>query len=104
LLIVVSERTDPRYHLIKDIWSALRWLVYRHALAVIVETQAVADWARRHLGYSNVAVIPNPVILSDDSPSEVLLPQEPFIVSVERLVYIDRLLAAFAQSFTRGRE
>lgn len=107
LPIIVSERTDPRYHVINGIWSALQWLAYRRALAVIVQTQEVADWARRNLGCSSVAVIPNPVILSDDSPSEVLLPQEPFIVSAGRLVYekrFDRLLAAFAQSLIKGGE
>jgi glycosyltransferase involved in cell wall biosynthesis len=105
LPIMVSERIDPRYHLINGVWSALRWPAYRRALAVIVQTQEVADWVRWNLGCSSVAVIPNPAILSDYGPSEVLLPQAPFIISVGRLVYqkgFDRLLVAFAQSLTRA--
>jgi hypothetical protein len=50
LPIIVSERIDSCYHFINGIWSALQWLAYRCALAVIVLPQEAADWARRNLG------------------------------------------------------
>ena len=59
--VIVSERTDPRQHHINLAWSALRALFYRHANAVVVQSNTVRDWASKFLRTSTVHVIPNPI-------------------------------------------
>lgn len=58
---VVSERTDPRHHVIGRFWSFLRRVTYGRAAAIVVQTDAVAGWARSHNWSCPVRVIPNAV-------------------------------------------
>ncbi|MEQ9069765.1 MAG: glycosyltransferase [Gimesia chilikensis] len=44
--VIVSERSDPRYHLMGRVWSYLRKKTYPRAAAVVVQTQGVADFCR----------------------------------------------------------
>jgi glycosyltransferase involved in cell wall biosynthesis len=59
--IIVSERTDPRHHMISKSWRALRRLLYRRAKRVIVQTVSVQAWASRFVSAKKIEVIPNPV-------------------------------------------
>jgi glycosyltransferase involved in cell wall biosynthesis len=62
--VVVSERTDPRMAPLGRVWEALRRLTYRHADALVVQTQSVARWARGLVAAERVVVLPNPIIES----------------------------------------
>jgi glycosyltransferase involved in cell wall biosynthesis len=58
--VVVGERVDPAQHEIPLGWRLLRRVVYRWALAIVVQTRTTAayfpsSWQRR------IAIIPNPV-------------------------------------------
>ena len=46
--IVVSERTDPRQHVLPWPWRLLRRLLYPFAACVVVQTESVAQWGRSH--------------------------------------------------------
>jgi glycosyltransferase involved in cell wall biosynthesis len=59
--IIVSERTDPRHHMISAAWRGLRRLLYRRAKRVIVQTASVEGWASKFVAAGKLAVIPNPV-------------------------------------------
>jgi len=59
--VIVSERNDPRQHSIGSAWSGLRFLLYRYADAVVVQSHAVHDWARRVVEGKSIYIIPNPV-------------------------------------------
>lgn len=61
--VIVSERIDPRHYAIAGGWQWLRKCVYPRARAVVVQTEAVAVWARDFLPEEKVVVIPNPVDL-----------------------------------------
>lgn len=55
--VFACVRTDPRYAPIGRAWGALRRLLYPRAAAIVVQTEAVAGWARGLC--SHVEVIPN---------------------------------------------
>jgi len=59
--VVVSERIDPRRHHIGRAWSLLRRMTYPSAAGVVVQTEAVREWAEDVVSPSRVAVIPNPL-------------------------------------------
>src|SRR5262249_46999526 len=59
--VVVSERVDPRQHPISRIGRTLRWLLYRRASAVVVQTPGIAQWASRIVARRAIHVIPNPI-------------------------------------------
>jgi GalNAc-alpha-(1->4)-GalNAc-alpha-(1->3)-diNAcBac-PP-undecaprenol alpha-1,4-N-acetyl-D-galactosaminyltransferase len=59
--VVVSERVDPRQYRVPLAWRVLRRLLYPFAAAVVVQTESVAQWARRFVPAERVHVIPNPV-------------------------------------------
>jgi GalNAc-alpha-(1->4)-GalNAc-alpha-(1->3)-diNAcBac-PP-undecaprenol alpha-1,4-N-acetyl-D-galactosaminyltransferase len=95
--VIVSERIDPRYYDPGRVWRVLRRLVYPRAAAVVVQTHAVASWARRIAPRVDVRVIPNPVAVERRGPTPG--PRARRIVSVGRLVHqkgFDILIDAFA--------
>jgi glycosyltransferase involved in cell wall biosynthesis len=57
--IVVCERTDPRYHKIGGVWAWLRKRFYPRCRGLVVQTDAVREWARSIAGGRPVYVIPN---------------------------------------------
>ena len=58
---VVSERNFPPSKRIGLIWSGLRRLSYPWAALHLVQTQAVGDWMKTHLGAKRQLLLPNPV-------------------------------------------
>jgi GalNAc-alpha-(1->4)-GalNAc-alpha-(1->3)-diNAcBac-PP-undecaprenol alpha-1,4-N-acetyl-D-galactosaminyltransferase len=106
--VVVSERTDPRMHPIGTAWEALRWLTYRRASALVVQTESVVQWARGLVASRQVAVIPNPI-------SEACMTigrasarsRQRRVVALGRLVPskgLDTLIAAFDRASARHRD
>ncbi|MEP0773313.1 MAG: glycosyltransferase [Acidobacteriota bacterium] len=94
--VIVSERTDPRWHRPPAVYRALRGLVYGRAAHVLVQSEGLRSWAERRWKHGAAAVMPNPVFPAPPAPP---LDRSPRVVSFGRLSeeksYGD-LLKAFA--------
>lgn len=100
--VLISERTDPRYHKIGRFWEACRVIVYPMASAVIVQSGSVRHWAENIIPKEFISVIPNPVWLTPARclDTDNLLPARQNIVSMGRLEPekgFDLMLTAFAR-------
>ena len=98
--VIVSERTDPRRHIVGRIWNVVRRLLYPFATRIVVQTDAVAGWARRVARSKCVCVIPN-FVRTLPPPVPSVARQTKAILAVGRLGRekgFDVLLQAFGQS------
>jgi glycosyltransferase involved in cell wall biosynthesis len=98
--VIVSERTDPRRHAVGRAWALARRLFYPTARRLVVQTPAVANWAKGVVGAHKVRVIPN---FARDLPAapDSAMRRANEILAVGRLgpeKGFDVLLQAFAQS------
>lgn len=59
--IVVSERTDPRFHPIGWRWELLRSVYYPTAKKVVFQTEATCQWAKQKWPCWDTISIPNPI-------------------------------------------
>lgn len=59
LRVAVAERTNPVHYTIPRTWSRLRDVLYRHACAVVVQTESLRTWANLRCDPARVHVIPN---------------------------------------------
>ena len=107
--VIVSERTEPRQHVIGRVWQGLRNLFYGQAKAIVVQTESVGQWARDIARRCPVAVIPNFV----DIPSDPVIPKSDAraqgfqIVGMGRLRHekgFDLLIEAFARCARRNKD
>ena len=98
--VVVGERVDPTQHPIGEIARALRWLLYRRASTVVVQTPGIAQWASRIVARRAIHVIPNPIGDQFLEPFSTIAAPQHQIVGMGRLESqkgFDLLLCAFAQ-------
>jgi glycosyltransferase involved in cell wall biosynthesis len=97
--VIVSERIDPARVPLGRMWERLRRLLYPRAAALVVQTEAAAQYFRPSCE-AILHVIPNPVPRPNtESEADILLPS-PAIVAMGRLVEqkgFDLLLHAFAR-------
>ncbi len=75
LPVVVSERTDPRWHRPPAAFRALRRALYRAAARVAVQSEELRPWACRQAGRKRVVVLPNPVLPVTPAPPAGRPPQ-----------------------------
>ena len=105
--VVISERVDPVAHRENRAWATLRSIVYRHADAVVVQTEKIAEWFRAYSWKRvRIVVIPNPVIRAPDEET-TFHPPGPFLLAAGRLTQqkgFDLLIRAFAETRSRPRE
>lgn len=97
--VIVSERIDPRQHPIGPAWSMARRMLYPFATRIVVQTDSVAHWAKRHTPPNRVRVIPNCVRTLSRPPGA--LREAGLLLAVGRLAIqkgFDVLLQAFAAS------
>ncbi len=59
--VIVSERSTPGRHAIGFAWNGLRYLLYRRAQALVMQSDDLRAWACRFVRDRAVYVIPNPV-------------------------------------------
>ncbi len=94
--VIVSERVDPRLYDPGLAWRTLRWLLYRQAAAVVVQTERTRQYFAAGIS-GRFVTIPNPV-----GPSPLNMGDgEPLVVGMGRLVPqkgFDILLKAFARA------
>jgi glycosyltransferase involved in cell wall biosynthesis len=97
--VVVSERNQPDRPGLGRARRAARRLTYPYAAAIVVQTEAIAAWARRRFRVP-VHVLPNPVRLDAAVCRQEGQDGEKRLVAVGRLVPqkgFDRLIASFAR-------
>ena len=100
--VIVSERTDPYRHAIGFAWNALRYVVYRRADVVVMQSHRLRGWGRRFVRDKAVYVIPNPVEMPSSFSHRTVTPRGTgrSIAAMGRLTRAkgyDLLLRAFAK-------
>lgn len=100
--VIVSERTDPTRHVVRQEWSLLRRLLYPRVRALVVQTGGhVRRWAETFVRRDRVHVIPNPVVAPDPGLAGAASPsRDPTVMAMGRLEPVkgfDLLIRAFAR-------
>jgi GalNAc-alpha-(1->4)-GalNAc-alpha-(1->3)-diNAcBac-PP-undecaprenol alpha-1,4-N-acetyl-D-galactosaminyltransferase len=97
--VLISERTDPRYHRVGRLWTRLRRIWYPQADGLIVQTRDVASFMRPMMQDKPVTVIPNGVAAGIGQ--RAMFDREFLVLGVGRLSpekRFDRLIQAFADA------
>lgn len=104
--VLVSERVDPRAHGIGRTWSWLRWITYRRAAGLVVQTNAVASWlTASRSGRPPVTVIPNPVLRPGAGQPPAAHRAHAYLFAAGRLIHqkgFDLLIRALALLVREG--
>ncbi len=100
--VIIAERNDPRRQKMGSGWEFLRRRTYPRCSALVVQTEAVAQYASRLVGKRPVYVIPNAVLPLAGQPdlAEPKSSDRPVIAAMGRLDAqkgFDLLIKAFAQ-------
>lgn len=66
--VVVSERSDPRWHRPPALYRWLRRWVYRRAARLVVQAESYRPWAQGLVPGERVVVLPNPVLPAPAAP------------------------------------
>jgi GalNAc-alpha-(1->4)-GalNAc-alpha-(1->3)-diNAcBac-PP-undecaprenol alpha-1,4-N-acetyl-D-galactosaminyltransferase len=94
--VVVSERVQPAFHAsLPRTWRTLRRVFYRHADAVVAQTEDAARWLERNCRTA-VIVIPNAIRCLPEPSDD----RQAVVIAVGRLTHqkgFDVLLRAFAR-------
>ena len=104
--VIVSERSTPGRHAIGFAWNGLRYLLYRRAQALVMQSQALRGWACRFVRDRDVYVIPNPVERPLALSNRSVAPRDTkrCVVAMGHLTRVkgyDLLLRAFAKCATK---
>jgi glycosyltransferase involved in cell wall biosynthesis len=94
---IAAERNDPRLQSFGRTWDFLRYLAYRYADRVTVNSHGALTTIAEKIPSSNIIFTPNPIPIPLATPAITL--DGPTILTVSRLHQqkgIDLLLAAFA--------
>lgn len=105
LPVVVCERTEPHLSPLGRTWSFLRRMLYPRASALVVQTEALAGWARALC--RRVHVIPNFVERPVRTAGALAAPGPKRLFAVGRLVPakgFDLLIDAFARTSAQRPE
>ncbi len=97
--VVIAEHSDPRHQHLGTIRERLRRRMYPQAAAIVVLTQAVADYLRGVVGARPIYVIPNGIAPPSAHVLSLRTAEEPLIVAMGRLSEekgFDTLIDAFA--------
>lgn len=104
--VLISERVDPRTHRMTPLREWLRWIAYRRATGLVVQTRAVAEWiSASRTGLPPVTVIPNPVLPASAPATRVQQRSRPYLLAAGRLTWqkgFDVLIRALALLVDRG--
>jgi len=98
--VVVAERNDPERYPLTRPWSMLRRIAYGRSASVVVQTAAAARYYQTRLN-TQVAIIPNPVIVDDVCCGELVDVASPRVVAMGRFKEAKNfplLLRAFAKA------
>lgn len=79
--LIVSDRANPRSHIIPRIWLILSKTLYRFADTLVVQTKGVLPYYNSHK--ASIQVIPNPINIQPDITLEN---KKKIVLSVGRLV------------------
>ncbi len=98
--VIVSERIDPRRHQVGRAWNLARRILYPFASWVVVQTEAVAGWAREFVSNHCICVIPNFVRALPEPPPFGARDRKQILAvgRLDRQKGFDLLLHAFARS------
>jgi GalNAc-alpha-(1->4)-GalNAc-alpha-(1->3)-diNAcBac-PP-undecaprenol alpha-1,4-N-acetyl-D-galactosaminyltransferase len=108
--VIASERVDPRHHPIGSAWRVLRFLVYRYANALVVQSPALREWASGFVPDRAVNVIPNaiqPVLNRRQYEPRHHIASVRTVIAMGRLTPqkgFDLLLRAFSKVATKHAE
>jgi len=92
-ILIVAERSDPRFKPTSILVKALRGPLYRRVPAVVFQTQPVREEMARRWTLSNSHVIPNAIVDRASRPLKPLRNRRKDIVMVGRLVPVKNHLA-----------
>jgi len=83
--VIISERAHPVHWDIGRIWSWLRRLMYPHTDTLVIQSEAIRDWAEVVVPKRCIRVIPNPVGRQFSANTGNTSPRRPFVLAVGRL-------------------
>jgi len=104
--VVVSERIDPGFSPLGRSWGLLRWMLYRRAQCVVVQSQSARGFFPLSVR-QRTRVIPNPVLPPSAPPPARRTTEKKQIAALGRLTRqkgFDFLLTAFARIAPRHPE
>jgi len=100
--VIVSERIDPREYPTSSLLNRLRRWLYPRARRVVVQTEAVRQWAEEIVPADRISVIPNPIAAPPPAASTgAVALSGRTVVAMGRMVPqkgFDLLIEAFARS------
>ena len=101
--LIISERIHPSLMPLPKYIKLLRFLLYRKADGIVVQTERTQDWFKKNRICSQIKIIPNPIVeFEDEEEFNEQLEQigKPFILAIGRLNHakgFDILIKSYAK-------